>query len=251
MSERAMTPERASNANPLGSQRYFQTRSHRLDSAIALFSMAQALAAEAELVVDVGCGRGALIGTSNRDKPLQDLRGPGRRVVGIDVDTAAAENPIVDEFRAIQGPTWPLADGSVDLAVCDWVLEHVTNPDVFVSELTRVLRPGGAFLARTVSRTSLVSMAARLVPNERHSRIVARLQPGRASRDVFPTAYAMNDPQALAALFDDRFEWSVTYHPGLEQYFLPRPRLERLIAAVEPRLPMRSQHVLILAARRI
>jgi SAM-dependent methyltransferase len=212
--------------------------------------MAQALAADASTIVDVGCGRGALVDRTDDGRALHDLRGPGRRIIGIDIDPVAAENPVIDEFRLIADGRWPLEDSSVDLAICDWVLEHVTDPLRFVAELSRSLRPGGAFLARTVSRRSPVSVAARIVPNHRHSTVVTRLQPRRQSEDVFPTAYGMNDPKTLAALLDDQFDWALSFHPGLEQYALRSPRLARVVAAVEPRLPRRWQHVLFLTARK-
>jgi SAM-dependent methyltransferase len=212
--------------------------------------MAQALAADAKLIVDVGCGRGALVDAPHGGRLLHDLRGAGRRVVGIDVDLAAADNPVIDEFRRIEDDRWPLDDGSADLVVCDWVLEHIAEPSTFIAELARVLRPGGAFLARTVSRRSPVSVAARLVPNNRHGKFVTRLQPTRASVDVFPTVYRMNDCETLARLLNTDFRWAVSFHPGLEQYALRSPRLARFVATVEPRMPRRWQHVLILAAQR-
>ena len=68
---------------------------------------------------------------------------------------------MIDEFRLI-GPDgrWPLDDASVDLAVSDFVLEHVTEPEAFVAELARVLRPGGMYIARTISRRSALAAAA-------------------------------------------------------------------------------------------
>ena len=94
---------------------------------------------------------------------LATLRGRARRVIGIDVDPEAAENPLVDEFHQITpGASWPLADASVDLAVSNSVLEHVDDPDLFFSELRRVLRPGGHLCLRTTNVFSYFGLAARL-----------------------------------------------------------------------------------------
>lgn len=234
----------------LGSYRFFEDFHRRVDSAVTLFTMAQALAADAKVVVDVGCGRGALIDPPGGERRLHDLRGPGRTVIGIDVDLAAAENPIIDEFRAIEGPRWPLEDDSVDLAVCDWVLEHVADPQEFVTELHRVLRPGGAFLARTVSKHSLLSAGARLVPNHRHAEVVGTLQPKREDVDVFPTTYRMNTMADLERVFGADFDWAASFHPGLEHYAKRWPTLVKLINVIEPRLPQRAQHGLIVTARK-
>lgn len=234
----------------LGSYRFFRNHRGSVDSAVALFLFAQALAADAHTIVDVGCGRGAMIDPDTGERRLHDLRGPGRRVIGIDVDPAAAVNPTIDEFREISGDRWPLADAAADLVLCDWVLEHIQDPAAFIAELDRVLRPGGAFVARTISRNSLLASAARLVPNSGHARLLQRFQPGRAERDVFPTAYRMNTRRALRPLFDPGFEWTTSFHPGLDQYLLRRPALAAIIAAIEPRLPKPMQTIMIVTARK-
>lgn len=45
----------------------------------------------------------------------------------------------------------PLADGSVDSIICHCVLEHVKDPIRAVSELYRILKPGGAVFGRVPS----------------------------------------------------------------------------------------------------
>ena len=125
----------------------------------------------------------------------------------------------------------------MDLAVSDFVLEHVTDPEAFVRELARVLRPGGVFIARTISRHSILAAAARVVPNDHHAKALERLQPGREERDVFRTAYKMNTRKDLARLFDGDFELALARRTGLEQYCKPWPRLRRGVAQLERHLP--------------
>lgn len=235
---------------PLGSARYFSPYRLGIDSAVALFTLVQSLATDAPTIVDVGCGRGALVDAEGAGRRLHDLRAPGRTVIGIDPDPAAAENPVIDDFRLIERRSWPLADESVDLVHCDWVLEHVADPERFVSELSRVLRPGGAFVARTVNRHSLLSLVARSVPNSWHAALVDKVQPGRGTMDVFPTVYAMNSQKTLRSLLNPMFDWTVSFHPGLENYATRWQAVARAIAIVEPRLPRRIQMVMLLAARK-
>jgi SAM-dependent methyltransferase len=181
----------------------------------------------------------------------QDLRGPGRQVIGIDVDPVGVENPVIDEFRLIgDDGVWPLDDASVDLAVSDFVLEHVTDPPAFVSELTRTLRPGGVFIARTVSRASILSMAARAVPNAKHSRWLNVLQPGREEHDVFRTAYQMNTRKDLAALFGADYEWAAASRTGLDRYLGPWPKVAKTAEIIERRLPRAMQCALVVCARK-
>lgn len=236
---------------PLGSHRFFTDHRGTVDSAVVLFALAQSVATDASTIVDVGCGRGVFVDPEGRGRRLHDLRAPGREVIGIDVDPVGADNPVLDEFRLITGASWPLADSSVDVVVCDWVLEHVQDPPAFVEQLRRVLRPGGVFCARTLNRRSLIALAARVVPNARHARVLAKVQPGRVEQDVFPTAYRMNTRKALAPLLDPWFDWTTSAHPGLEHYAVRRPWLAGAVAALEPRLLPRSAHLALVVTARL
>jgi SAM-dependent methyltransferase len=85
-------------------------------------------------ILDVGCGT----------KPYRSLV-QATRYVGLDYDTPALrEAAIADLFY--DGGRFPLADGSFDGALCTQVLEHVFNPEEFLRELCRVLRPGGVLV---------------------------------------------------------------------------------------------------------
>lgn len=236
---------------PLGWSELFDDRILSTDSAHVFYITTQALAADCTVIAEVGCGRGVLVDLDQDQKPWQDLRGEGRTVIGIDIDPIGAENPVIDEFRLIgEDLKWPLDDASVDLAVSDFVLEHVTDPQAFVAELTRTLRPGGILVARTVSRHSLLSLAARLVPNRSHSKVLDTFQPGRQAQDVFRTAYLMNTRKQLADLFDRDFEWAAASRTGLDRYLMPWPKVAGAAVAVERRLPRTLQSGLVVCARR-
>lgn len=165
-----------------------------IDGTVAFYTRIRALAPAGGVILDVGCGRGAY-----HEDPVylhrrvrSWMRDDGARVIGIDVDPAAAGNPAVDEFRLIEGPEWPVASESVDLAYADFVLEHVEHPNVFFAEAWRVLKPGGHLCIRTTNVTSYVGLVARFVPNRHHSRVNAVVQEGRKAEDVFPTRYRCN-----------------------------------------------------------
>ena len=174
----------------------------RVDGTVAFFSRVQALAETEMVVLDVGCGRGNAaerFATCPWEK-CRLLKGRCQHVIGIDVSLAGHENPLIDEFRPIQGDRWPVDTSSVDLLVSDAVLEHVEQPNVYFSECRRVLKPGGFLCLRTPNRWSYVSLAASLVPNRWHAKVVSWVQPGREALDVFPTYYRANTHRAVRRL---------------------------------------------------
>ena len=235
---------------PVGSGLMFDNPRPSTDSSLTFWTMAQTVALDCEVVVDVGCGRGAMVGAWGTGRSLHDLRAPGRTVLGCDVDPDAVDNPVVDRFGLIVDGRWPVGDGEADLVVSDWTLEHVEDPVGFVAELDRVLRPGGVFLARTVSARSPMSWVARALPVASHVKVLRRLQPGKAAVDSFPTRYRMNGRAQLAALLDDRFDWTLTHRPGLETYVRPWPVVASTAAVAEKLMPESAHLVMIVSARK-
>jgi len=84
------------------------------------------------VVLDVGCGRGEYAdNTVAIRRNLRILKGKVAKVIGIDVDQSAPNNPFLDEFFLIEGESWPIETDSIDLIVCNSALEHIDNPDQF------------------------------------------------------------------------------------------------------------------------
>ena len=164
-----------------------------MDGTLVFYLRVQSLLRPDSVAVDVGCGRGAWVEDPVRvRRDAHWMKGKCARVVGIDVDAAAQDNPSLDEFRHLRGDRWPLEDASVDLLLADHVLEHVAEPERFFEECRRVLKPGGHLCLRTPNRWNYVALASRLVPNARHAKVLARVQRDRHEQDVFPTYYRCN-----------------------------------------------------------
>jgi SAM-dependent methyltransferase len=186
-----------------------------VDGTLAFYLRVNALVEPDSVVLDVGCGRGA-----HREDPvrvrreIRTFRGRCRRAIGLDVDETALENDAVDEVRLIRGPRWPVDDASIDVCVCDYVLEHVEDPMSFLRECARVLREGGHLCIRTINKWSYVGLAARLTPFRGHVAFIRRLAPlARTAADVFPATYRCNTQRELrAALQRCGFEASVFGH---------------------------------------
>lgn len=139
-------------------------------------------------MLDIGAGRGA---TSH-----MQFKGLVAEVIGTDIDEAVTGNSHVD--RAIHTPDGTLRgveDGSCDVAVSKHVLEHVSDPVAFFREISRVLKPGGIFLALTPNGSHYVPIIARITPLWFH-RFFNKLR-GRETVDTFPTLYRANSQRAL------------------------------------------------------
>lgn len=98
------------------------------------------------IVLDAGAGTGAASRAlaAQRARPIaMDLS------FGMLAWNAARPPSAVADIRAL-----PLATDSVDDAVAAFVLNHLTDPEAGLAELTRVTRPGGAVLATVFSTAS-------------------------------------------------------------------------------------------------
>jgi SAM-dependent methyltransferase len=86
-------------------------------------------------LLDVGCGT----------KPYRELFSSASDYVGLEYDSPI--NRVAkraDYFY--DGNTLPFEDASYDGVICNQVLEHVFNPDQFLHEISRVVKPGGDLL---------------------------------------------------------------------------------------------------------
>jgi SAM-dependent methyltransferase len=144
--------------------------------------VADALAPSGGTLLDVGCGREAPV--------LKKFRGRARELVGVEMVEYRGTG---EDVRLLKGSmeSLPLPDQSVDVVMARSVMEHVQRPYEAVSEVARVLRPGGAFVFLTGNLWDYAALAANIVPNRFHPWIVSRTE-GRAEEDTFPTAYQIN-----------------------------------------------------------
>ncbi len=181
----------------------------RDDGIVEFYLRVQTLLRPEYVVLDLGAGRGEMASGLRDDfrSGLLRIKGKVAKFVGTDVDPAVLSNPLVDEAKVIlPDGTLPFEDRSFDLIVCDWVIEHIERPSAFVAEVNRVLKPGGWFCARTPNKWGFIAIGARLFPASLEGRVLAKLQPNRNERDIFPKWYRMNTKAELFRHFN-RDEW--------------------------------------------
>ena len=140
-------------------------------------------------VADLGCGG---------EDYLACLEDVAAEIVGLDA------RPTPGRYRryleADLERKLPLEEGSVDLAACKFVLEHLEDPGRFMRLVREALSPGGKLLILTANVLYYPYAAnlalSRLLPQETRMRLVRRLS-GRGEEDVFPVRYRCNTPRAL------------------------------------------------------
>ncbi len=149
----------------------------------------------AATVLDIGCGRTA--------PNLSQLIGKAAKLYGIDVVDFTTDDPRLHLFANDVRDMKDIPSNSVDLAYSRAVMEHLERPEEAYREIARVLKPGGVYVFTTPSIYDYGSIAALLIPNRFHARIVSATE-GRAGEDVFPTVFGSNSRRAIgkhAAMF--------------------------------------------------
>jgi ubiquinone/menaquinone biosynthesis C-methylase UbiE len=89
-------------------------------------------------LLDVGCGQ------MPYKSYILEKNKQVTQYIGLDIEQSTIHDTSISDLTW-DGNTIPLADASIDSAMATEVLEHCFNPIVTLSEINRVLKPGGIF----------------------------------------------------------------------------------------------------------
>jgi len=109
--------------------------------------------------LEVGCGGGIL---------CEEIARMGFDTTGIDPSehslniarNHAKESGLDIKYESGTGEALPYANGEFDAVFCCDVLEHVRDLPKVISEISRVLKPGGVFIFDTLNRTFVSKLVA-------------------------------------------------------------------------------------------
>jgi SAM-dependent methyltransferase len=99
-----------------------------------------------EILLDIGCGSGGI--TAFLKKAMKP-----RDVYGVEISSEAVESARAEGIKAfevdISISKLPFTDSFFDVVFCGEVIEHLFDPDFFLDEVYRVLKPNGTIILTT------------------------------------------------------------------------------------------------------
>jgi 2-polyprenyl-6-hydroxyphenyl methylase/3-demethylubiquinone-9 3-methyltransferase len=180
-----------------------------------------------KVVLDIGCGGGFMAEALARRGAVVIGVDPSREAIEAAREHAGAQGLAID-YRTGVGERLPIEAGSVDVVVCVDVLEHVDDLNVVISEVRRVLRPGGLFLFDTINATAMARLCVVFV-GERILRLLPRgthdpdkfIRPGEMRAKLIAAGFACRPFVGLGPRgINRRFDLTFGKYPTLSVLYL-------------------------------
>jgi SAM-dependent methyltransferase len=199
------------------------------------------------MILEIGAGPSNNI--SDYLKTLGELH-------GIDVDPAILGNTAL-ETAVVFEECFPFPDNSFDTCVSNYVCEHLKNPQAHLKEVSRVLRPGGAYVFRTPNRFHYATIVSGLTPHSFHVKTANKLR-AIGGHDPYPTWYRLNSRSQLQSLAEGAdfeverlqlIEKEPSYGMSSRALFLIFTAYERVVNSAKLFAPFRSSLIVVLRKR--
>ena len=171
-------------------------------------------------VLDLGAGKGDWFESRKKNKTLfniQYLKPDIKKIIAADVDRVVLKNKSTHKNLIIKKKI-PVKKNSFDLIICDWVFEHIENPEPFYNEINRVLKKGGIVCGRTPYKYSYLAIISNLLEGSKiKDFILKKAQPGRGR--YFKSYYKMNTKKTISKIFWNYSNNSFIYTPDPSYFF--------------------------------
>lgn len=150
--------------------------------------------------LDLGCGAQLLPPWSKYKE--RDMKGHCRYVVGLDYCMDSLKRN-VSLRRLVRGDIscLPFMDNSFDVVTANMVFEHLQEPGKQLSEIYRILKPGGLLIFATPNAHGYDTALGRWIPDIIKKPIIQALD-GRSEEDVFSAHYRINTGRDIAQIAD-------------------------------------------------
>lgn len=194
--------------------------------------------ADGDRVIDVGCGPGEALARLAARQPVSTLVGLDRSIgmLGEARDRAGKVRCVAGDVAAL-----PMAAGEVDVVLAMMhMLYHARDPAAAVTELRRVLRPGGTAVVSTLGPTHLDGLREivddALAPSGlRWARNRERFDPG----SLFATFADVERHELKAEVVVDDVAPIVDYVETTRDFYDPVGGWEPVVASVEQAVQVR------------
>lgn len=154
--------------------------------------------AKDEIWLDLGCGHNLL--PAWRSEHERKLIIKPKFIAGLDYNYkslqkhSSIENLIRGDISKL-----PFKDSTFSLITANMVFEHLENPLSQLSEIYRILKPGGCLIFHTPNLLGHCLFFTFLIPKKLKYKIVYWLEK-RKEDDVFPTYYRINTEKSIRNL---------------------------------------------------
>lgn len=150
--------------------------------------------------LDLGCGSQLL--PFWREKHESELIRRAKKIVGLDYDFESLKKHRNIRHK-VRGDmiNLPFCKSSFDVVTSNMAFEHLKETESAMSEIYRVLKPGGDLIFHTPNIFGYTTIIARIIPDVIKSKLIYFLQ-GRKEEDVFPAYYKMNSFSSIRSLAD-------------------------------------------------